>query len=314
MGEITGIAWCDHTFNPWWGCVEAGPGCDNCYARAWAKRTGRAKWGKDEPRVPASEKSWRDLEKWNRAAERDGVRRGVFVASMSDVLENRRDLDPMRERLWDLIPRLHWLDLLLLTKRPEMFARLTPESWRHGAWPRNAWAGTTVENQDRANAQVPALLRAASAAPIRFLSVEPLLGPVDLSRWMKRHAVNDVGDCASWCEACRNRRGSGIPTNASLDWLIAGGESGPKARPCDVAWVRSIVEQCKAAGVACFVKQLGSRPSYSGTDGPRAGFPRLGELRLRDPKGGDPAEWSDDLRVREFPRVAGGVCPSREAR
>ena len=308
MGEITGIAWCDHTFNPWWGCVEAGPGCDNCYARAWAKRTGRAKWGKDEPRVPASEKAWRDLEKWNRAAERDGVRRKAFVASMGDMLENRRDLDPMRERLWDLIPRLHWLDLLLLTKRPEMFARLTPESWRHGAWPRNAWAGTTVENQDRANAQVPALLRAASAAPIRFLSVEPLLGPVDLRRLKSTspYTANRLDGLTGYYDHAPDEEGL---LGAWIDWVIVGGESGPKARPCQVEWVRSLRDQCKAAGVACFVKQLGSRPwqAYEGV-GP---MPE----HLRDPKGGDPAEWPSDLRVREFPRVAGGpVCPSKEAR
>ena len=134
-----------------------------------------------------------------------------------------------------------------------------------GQWPLpNVWLGVSVEDQDTADERIPPLLQ--TPATVRFLSCEPLLedvtifsldGPIDVPDGMR----------------------------SPLDWVIVGGESGPGARPCDVAWIRSIVQQCKATKVSVFVKQLGAR-----------------HLKLRDRKGGDPTEWPDDLRVREFPQ------------
>ncbi len=162
--------------------------------------------------------------------------------------------------------------------------------------PDNVWLGVSVEDQQRADERIPLLLQVP--ARVRFLSVEPLLGPVDLCscnpKWPDRHSRD-----------CRL---------LSLDWVIIGGESGPRARPCHVEWVRSLVQQCKAAGTPCFIKQLGSKPVIGCArckDNPYWGrtlsswtrCPDCGLKGPRDPKGGDPAEWPADLRVREFPRI-----------
>src|SRR5262245_27940087 len=131
MGYVTSISWCDHTFNPWWGCVEVSPACDHCYARQEAKRYGHAVWGSDAPRRFFGNRHWSEPIKWNRRAQRDGVRRRVFCASMADVLEERddvvgRELDTARRGLWDVIANTDQLDWLLLTKRPAGYRRLVP--------------------------------------------------------------------------------------------------------------------------------------------------------------------------------------------
>lgn len=288
MGEKTEIAWCDHTFNPWWGCQRVSPGCENCYAETFAKRVGLKVWGPTSERRFFGEKHWREPLKWDRAARAEGRRHRVFCASMADVFEDRRDLDGERERLWELIAQTPWLDWLLLTKRPENIARMVPWLQRIAPlepWP-NVWLGTTCEDDRRARERVPELLRVPAA--IRFISYEPALGPVD---W-----VDVIGQAALDLDMLGAR---------AIDWIIVGGESGPHARPFDLTWAENTLAQCKAAGVACFVKQLGAwrqprripRPDYG------ADAYSLELLTLRDRKGGDWSEWPADLRVREFPRV-----------
>lgn len=162
-----------------------------------------------------------------------GERHRVFCASMSDVFENRPELRSHRERLFDLIEETPYLDWLLLTKRPEnapKIARWTTD------WPDNVWLGATVESQDRAEELVPEL--AKSAAVIRFLSCEPLLGPIDLSRWL----------------------------GSVVTWVIAGGESGGKARPTNPAWFRALRDQCIAAGVPFHFKQWGNWSPLNGSN------------------------------------------------
>lgn len=309
MGKETGISWTNHTFSPWWGCARVSPGCEHCYAETFAKRVGHSKggsklplWGVDAERRPASAASWAELVKWNAKAKRDGVRRRVFVASMADVFEVAPErnasanlvMDAGRKRLWSAIEDAPRLDFQLLTKRPENVEALVP--WGSD-WPTNVWLGVTAEDQARADERIPALV--GIPAKVRFLSCEPLLGSVDLSYWLE-------------CEMCR-RCGTaqvpimGDPTCSCLDdeetgesssqfrpgmvdWVIVGGESGPGGRPFALEWARTVVEQCSAAGVACFVKQMGSRPTWMG-----------GRVDLRDPKGGDPLEWPEALRVRQFP-------------
>lgn len=157
------------------------------------------------------------------------------------------------------------------------------------AWPLpNVWLGVSVEDQQTADERIPILLQTPTA--VRFVSVEPLLGPVDLRE------VNPIDDF--YIDALDTPDQS-----FKLNWVIVGGESGPKARPCDVAWIRSIVRQCEKAAVPCFVKQLGARP-YE--DGCAPGHVWIGKSpaslhQLSDKKGGDPTEWPEDLRVREFP-------------
>ena len=309
MGKGTAIEWAHHTFNPWWGCVEVSSGCDHCYARTFAHRLGLAVWGKDAPRRHFTDKHWREPLAWNRAAEKAGARARVFCASMADVFEDRRDLDASRDRLWALIAETPALDWLLLTKRPDAMRRLWP--WPQGA-PPNVWAGVTVEDQARADARLPILLTIPAA--VRWVSYEPSLGPIDFTPWLRcRFDHNGDGDC--------HIHRTGCPRVA---WVVCGGESGPGARMFDVAWARSVIAQCRTAGAAYFGKQLGALP-VDFTRMPHGGpitardlaHPEMAEtigrqldencqaacLSLVDRKGGDMSEWSEDLRVREFPAV-----------
>jgi protein gp37 len=262
MGEVTKIGWTDHTFNPWIGCAHVSPGCVNCYAEALAKRMGRDAWGKNGNRIIKVESGWKEPLKWNRKAEAAGVRRRVFCGSMMDVFEDRPDLVEPRSRLYDLIALTPALDWLLLTKRPADAHRLTEveEAWQTVPdWPLNVWLGVSVEDQRRADERIPKLLEIPVA--VRFLSCEPLLGPVDLWPFLSvacdecggkmNNASNDGP-----CPACR---GGGREWGTAVDWVIVGGESGPGRRPMDPEWTRSIWQQCREAGVAFFGKQ-GSGP------------------------------------------------------
>lgn len=258
MSTTSKIEWTDHSFSPWYGCAHASPGCAHCYAEAWADRFGKAVWGTSGTRVRAADSTWRHPLSWQRTAARDGVRRRVFCAHYCDLFEDHPLIDPAwRAGVWALIERTPSLDWLLLTKRPQNAVRMVPPDWLT-TWPANVWMGTTAEDQRRANERLPVLL--TLPAPVRFVSAEPLLEPLDLTPWL-----------------------------GGLHWVIAGGESNQSApaRPCNPEWIRSIVRQCQAAGVAVFVKQLGDNTG--------------GLIHLRHRKGGDMDEWPADLRVREIP-------------
>lgn len=223
MGQNSTIEWTHHTFNPWWGCAKVSPACAHCYAEAWAKRTGHAVWGNRSERRFFGETHWREPIKWNNEAIAKGERRRVFCASMADVFERRADLNESRRKLWALIEATPALDWLLLTKRPWNISKMVP--W--GAkWPGNVWLGTTVENQNWAEKRIPALLENPSV--VRFLSCEPLLGEVSLSGW-----------------------------NSEIHWVIAGGESGPGARPMHPDWARSLRDQCTGSKIPFHFKQWG---------------------------------------------------------
>lgn len=304
----TKIEWCDHTFNPWIGCAKVAPGCTFCYAEhdtypRVSRSRGVELWGPHASRHVTSAAYWRKPLRWAKAAraalydwqnadvagERPGPmphRPRVFCASLADVFEDRADLVEPRARLFDLIYDTPELDWLILTKRPENVARLSDAAWDEGdgptSLPPNVWLGVSVANQDDADRNVPLLLKIP--ATVRFLSVEPLIGPVDLR----------LDDCYS-PDDC-------YEAGARLHWVIVGGESGPKARPCDVAWVRSVVRQCTDASTPVFVKQLGVR-AFDGVESGPDGEPNEPYwLDMDNRKGGDPSEWPDDLRVREFPR------------
>lgn len=294
MGEKTGIQWTDHTFNPWWGCEKVSPACRHCYAETFSKRLGLPLWGgADTARRMASEKTWSEPVRWNRAAEKAGERHRVFCASMADVGEDRPDLVAPRARLAALVAATPALDWLLLTKRPENMVRLFP-TW--GTWPANVWAGTTAEDQEQADKRIPHLL--AIPAAVRFLSVEPMLGAVNLERYMwPTHWDWDAEyrtpeeALAAGAHAAK-RRQCLVSANATfVDWVILGGESGPKARPFDLDAARRVVADCKAAGVAVFVKQMGERWSRE-----------TGTHHL-DAHGGDPQHWPAGDWPREFPKA-----------
>jgi protein gp37 len=228
MAKDSQIEWTNHTFNPWWGCKKVSPACDNCYAELWAKRMGHQVWGTEAPRRFFGDPHWREPIKWNEEAEIEGHRKRVFCASMADVFELRTDLNSERLRLWSLIEQTPNLDWLLLTKRPQNVKRLIP--WKD-QWPCNVWLGTSVENQVLAKKRLPFLLE--NPATVRFLSCEPLLGPLDLQFWLQRNDLHPI------------------------DWVIAGGESGGKSRPMHPDWVISLLRQCEDANIPFHFKQWG---------------------------------------------------------
>lgn len=299
MGETTGIAWTDATVNFWWGCTKVSAGCANCYAETWSARTGKAKWGPGEPRTKIAGAVLL-AHKLQRKAKAEGRRIRVFTNSMSDFFD--AEVDPeWRAEAIETIKACPDLDWLLVTKRPENIGAMMPFR------PLNVWLGVTAEDQPNADKRISELLR--HGAIVHFVSYEPALGPVDFTRWL-----GDIGDLGAWT-------GVGGPR---LDWIIVGGESGHGARPFDLAWARATVAACKAAGVACFVKQLGKEPRIA-TDGsepsPEAGdsmpnvewddYVRAGPspdgrqwwaFPMCDKKGSVTVEWPEDLRVQEWPR------------
>lgn len=237
MAEVTNISWCDHTFNHVVGCSKISPACDNCFAEAWAKRAGSPELWQGQRRR-TSEANWRQPLKWDAAAKAAGVRMRVFCASLSDVFDNEHD-PQWRADLFGLIRQTPNLDWLLLTKRIGNASRMIQElqepqtNW----WPlTNVWLGATIANQAEADRDLPKLL--ATPARVRFLSCEPLLGHIDLQY-----------PCFNGADSLQSLEG--------LHWVIAGGESGGKARPSHPDWFRSLRDQCAAAGVAFFMKQMG---------------------------------------------------------
>ena len=228
MAENSGIEWTHHTFNPWSGCTKVSPACDNCYAEGWAKRSGHVQWGARSDRRRT--KTWGNPVKWNRQAESEGVRYRVFCASLADVFDNHKSIkDEWRKDLWKLIEETPCLDWLLLTKRPQNIARFAPKQWISNGFPANIWLGTTVENQEEADRRIPHLIQ--YPARVRFLSCEPILGPVFMAgHWLK-----------------------------NLHWVIVGGESGANYRPADASWFRLLRDQCEAADVPFLFKQWEGR-------------------------------------------------------
>lgn len=229
----------------------------------------------------------------------------------------------LRRKLFALIDETPHLDWLLLTKRPQNIRRmLVPHcsekvpghvSQNEGDGRRikrreNVYLLTSVSDQQTADAMIPDLLKCRDLAPVLGLSCEPLLGPIDLSTTCINppQEVYGVGGPYHW------------EGDAGIDWIIVGGESGPRARPCSVAWIRSIVDQCEPAAVPVFVKQLGSNIIFNeiedcwGSRPPKSEFRRSRRdwAMTRDPKGGDPSEWPEDLRVREFPTLAAAAAES----
>lgn len=209
------------------------------------KRFGKVKWGPTGKRIRTSADYWKQPLRWNHEAATAGERRRVFCASLADVFEAKPDqVDDLRSwrfDLWNLIDATPWLDWLILTKRPENVNDIVPYSYGDDGWPSNIWIGTSVENQEWADKRIPELLNIPAA--VRFLSCEPLLGPVDLSEWL-------------WADM------PGNPRLNRIHWVIVGGESGPDARPMHPNWARGVRDQCREAEVSFFFKQWGEWGEY----------------------------------------------------
>lgn len=235
MAEETEIAWCDSTFNPWWGCSPVGPECANCYARSLDIRTGGDYWGPRKTPRAMSESYWRNPWRWDRdhaefAARNGGRRRRVFAGSMCDWADNHAPGE-QRERFWNVVRETRYLNWLLLTKRHPNIRRFLPPDWGNSGY-ENAWLGVSVGDRKHGLPRIDALREIP--AKVRFLSIEPLLedpGKIDLT---------------------------------GIGWVIVGAESGSGARPMDPSWARSIKDQCTEQDVPFFFKQLGGRRSKGG--------------------------------------------------
>lgn len=265
--ENSKIEWTNHTFNPWHGCMKVSDGCKHCYAETLDNRWNGGHWGPNSNRKPMSEAYWNNPFKWDKAASIAGVKAKVFCASMADVFEDHPEVIEWRKRLFRLIdatPNLIWQ---LLTKRPENILRLCPDYYGNRFWPDNLWIGTSVENQAAADERIPHLLKVPSL--VRFLSCEPLLGPIDFSN------VNNRSDWKTML---------GKESLKGINWIIVGGESGHNARPMNPQWARSILNQCKASEVPFFFKQWGEY----GHDMQKVGKKLAGSLL-------------DDKEYKEFP-------------
>lgn len=304
------IEWTDETWNPVTGCTRVSAGCDNCYAARMTKRLaamGQEKYqglygnGHFNGQIKLHEDALNRPLIWRKP-------RMVFVNSMSDLFHKDVPFEFI-DKVFASMAVTPFHTFQVLTKRPERMAEYLVDAqnrvweammqWDHfvqkncphriwhvrqgKCWPlENVWLGTSVENQATADERIPPFRKCPAA--VRFLSCEPLLESVDLFPLM------------------------------NIDWIIIGGESGHNARKCDIDWIRGLLRQCRTNDIPCFVKQLGARP-YDSTF-------QTGEMRhvkdkidgkhnlivLNSIKGGDPDEWPEDLRVREFPEVKVPPC------
>lgn len=276
MAADSKIEWCDYTFNAWAGCTNVSPACDHCYAERDTARYKFVEWGPHAQRRKTSPATWAKPYQWQRSHEKffsqNGRRQRVFANSWSDVFDNAAPQE-WRNELFHTIHMTPDLDWLLLTKRPQNMAGMLPYDWGDG-WP-NVWLGVTVENQQEADRRIPILM--STPAAVRFLSCEPLLGPVDVERWLKPIGIHCLDICLdahyvkpdelSYITNSRNEAiplcpSCGITAHAfgydpAIDWIICGGESGKNARPMHPDWARNLRDQCQAASVPFFFKQWG---------------------------------------------------------
>lgn len=283
MAQTTGISWTDATCNFVIGCTEAGPGCAACYAATFAKR----KWGiifepGGERRVTKS--GFKDPLRWHRlrSAYRRVTKSGkpvplwVFACSLSDFFDKEWPPD-VRARAWDVIRKTHALRWQIVTKRIPNVPRMLPDDWDRFTNYSHVGIIATVVNQDEYDRDVSRLV-ALKQIGVRWvgLSIEPQLGPIDLSAQ---------------------------PEFRQLDWVIIGGESkqpGHLPRPFDLEWAMCLVGECRGAGIPAFVKQMGDAPFFAGK--PQV-FPG---------KGDDPEAWPDVLRVQQMPRIYDVVPPRKQ--
>lgn len=292
MATNTSIQWTDATWNPTRGCSRVSPGCTNCYAERMARRlSGKGgsyegllhKTGAWNGGITLVEGALEQPERWRKP-------RRVFVDSMSDLFHESVPFDFV-DKVFETMITNERHTFQILTKRPErMFEYMTSSD----TWPRrvtmdklppsNVWLGVSAENQETADARIPILLRTPAA--IHFVSFEPLLGPIKSNRLHFHCPTHDFA--GGFC------LGGTCPDLQQPDWIIVGGESGPRARACALGWIKDIVRQHQKTGCAVFVKQLGAKPTN------REGEP-CPHIHAR--KGDDMGEWPEELKVREWPKV-----------
>lgn len=374
MAENSKIEWCEKTWNPVVGCTRASAGCDHCYAVGMTKRLeamGHAKYaglvgnGHFNGVVRTVPEDLDKPLKWKKPAV-------IFVNSMSDLFHKSVPFEFI-DQVFAVMALCPQHTFQVLTKRPERMAEYLSQrrdighfmsechmerngvikakaadyddlknGWQHCSaaheWPlNNVWLGTSCENQETADERIPHLLKCPAA--VRFLSLEPLLGPVDLSPWILGRCPKCKGDgheghfpthreywgkggSSKICPHCRTTmpdypmrpNGEEYFVPDLVSWLIIGGESGANPRPYNLQWPRDIIKQCRDAGVPVFHKQLGAhavseyqadhigRKKHGAAFGSLDPSPEPYRMWLDDTKGGNPEEWPEDLRVRQHPK------------
>lgn len=262
MGKNSKIEWCDHTWNPWYGCKKVSTGCKNCYMYRDMQRT------PFDPHIVTRAKptTFRKPLNWKEPAK-------VFTCSWSDFFV--KEADPWREKAMEIIANTPHLTYQILTKRPERILEwLDDACWPVSGCPiselpKNVWIGISAENQKEYERRVPYLLEIK--ASVRFVSLEPLLGQIDIDSIINPGTKvydwhdNDHGDDNYWCQWCgglvdftRNPSHECHDPHIGIDWIIVGGESGTNARPMHPNWVRSIRDKCIELEIAFFFKQWGA--------------------------------------------------------
>lgn len=315
--EKTNIAWTDSTHNSWEGCTKTGsPGCDGCYAEVRNQRFHAGQhWGAGAPRLVRSDSYWNEPLKWEKNHEQffaqNGHRQRVFCSSLADVFDNEAP-EGQRDRLWALIRVTPHLDWQILTKRIGNAKRMLPEDWGNG-YP-NVWIGASIVNQEEADRDIPKLIKIHAAK--RFLSMEPLLGHVDLTA----HLPDANAETHTMAYITHVYGG--------IDWVIVGGESGANARPMHPEWARSIRDQCKARHIHFFFKQWGEWiPTNVVPGGDLGGDMRRGKVVIVKPFGENDGHFRKDDQLmrkvgkekagslldgkehKDFPRDVAAVCP-----
>jgi protein gp37 len=275
MGSKTGISWTDATWNPWQGCTKVSDGCKNCYM--YREKT---RYGQDPFKVVRSAPATFNAPlKWARTGKLpEGSR--IFVCSWSDFFH--KDADAWRDEAWEIMTQLPYYKFLIPTKRPERILPNLPNFWFAprdvgGGYLGNIWLGVSVENQKTADERIPILMKVPAA--VHWLSLEPLLGPVDLRHIHGDHVMFDILG-GSRFDFGDDGFGVAAPMMFRIDWTVVGGESGPNFRSMELGWAKDIVMDCKHKSIPVFVKQLGGWPDT--------------RHELED--------FPEDLRVREFPR------------
>lgn len=261
MGRKTTIPFAEHSFNGWWGCQRLDDACEDCYAAAFSHRLGLDLWSPGAKRRTFGDAHWAEPLAWDRAAAAAGRIAHVFGFSMADVLDKQAP-SAERDRFWALVRSTRNLFWILFTRRLLASGFGLPPDWGDG-YP-NVMLVVSAHDLDHARRRIPILQ--STPAAWRGISMEPLR--------------------ENWLPAYQAEQGL-----AGIDWIMIGGQARPKAGeawPYDLDWPRSAVGLGRALGIAVFNKQLGSRP----IDG---GMP----IKLRHPRGEDPAEWPPELRVRD---------------
>lgn len=315
MGD-TKIQWADKTWNPTTGCTKVSAGCKFCYA----ERVADSLWARQyPPNADGTVRTFTDIRLHpDRLAQPASWKKPqrVFVDSMSDLFHP--DIpDSFIDRVFAMMALVPQHTYQILTKRPERALAYLTFNVRLGyieaaadqelqrlagvgtflphTWPLpNVWIGTSVEDQKSADLRIPMLQQIPAA--LRFLSCEPLLGPLDLSPWLTYQKQCFRPWCGVQGRLCIDCSHASTEFTPDVEWVIVGGESGAGARPFQLSWAYGILAQCAAAGVPCFVKQLGRHPAT-----------HEGPIHLKDDHGGDISEWPESLRVRRFPPVETGA-------